>query len=147
MMKCLFGLTTIVMMGLMAAEAEEFPVRVNQAGYRPGAVKICSMVNPPQKTYYVQKGDTDICWHTIWEGEWKPDASGRGLMIGDFSHITEPGDYRILCGGTNGIARFRMPDYRVWAQRSFDWVLGANTWNRSYVEGIGQNQWQRPVFG
>ena len=42
---------------------------------------------------------------------------------------------------------FDRPEYRVWAQRSFDWVLGVNTWNRSYVEGIGQNQWQRPVFG
>ena len=96
----------------LTAGAEEFPVRVNQAGYRPGAVKICSMVNPPQKTFYVQKGDTDICWHTVWEGAWRPDTSGKGLMVGDFSHITEPGDYRILCGSTNGITRFRMPDWR-----------------------------------
>ena len=22
-----------------------------------------------------------------------------------------------------------------------------NPWNASYVEGVGQNQWQRPVFG
>lgn len=92
--------------------AEDFPVRVNQAGYRPEAVKICSMVNPPQQTFYVQKGDTDICWHTVWEGTWQPDSAGMGLMVGDFSHLTEPGDYRILCGSTNGVKRFRMPDWR-----------------------------------
>ena len=39
------------------------------------------------------------------------------------------------------------PDLREYAQRSFDWVLGANPWNASHVEGVGQNQWQRPVFG
>ena len=38
-------------------------------------------------------------------------------------------------------------DFRPVAQRAFDWVLGANPMNTSYVEGIGQNQRQRPVFG
>jgi len=42
---------------------------------------------------------------------------------------------------------FSRPDMRVAAQRAFDWVLGANAMNVSYVEGAGQNQWQRPVFG
>ena len=42
---------------------------------------------------------------------------------------------------------FGRDDFRVWAQRSFDWIFGANPWNASYVECVGQNQWQRPVFG
>lgn len=33
------------------------------------------------------------------------------------------------------------------AQRSFDWIFGSNPGNSSYIEGVGQNQWQRPVFG
>ncbi len=36
---------------------------------------------------------------------------------------------------------------RVAAQRAFDWLLGANPWCSSYVEGAGNNHWQRPVFG
>ena len=42
---------------------------------------------------------------------------------------------------------FSRADMRAAAQRAFDWVLGANAMNVSYVEGAGQNQWQRPVFG
>jgi hypothetical protein len=42
---------------------------------------------------------------------------------------------------------FDRPDLASWAQRCFDWIFGANNWNASYVEGVGQNQWQRPVFG
>ena len=44
-------------------------------------------------------------------------------------------------------ALFGRDDFRVWAQRAFDWILGVNPYNASYVEGVGQNQWQRPVFG
>ncbi len=39
------------------------------------------------------------------------------------------------------------PDMRVAAQRAFDWILGSNPMCSSYVEGAGQNHWQRPVFG
>ena len=42
---------------------------------------------------------------------------------------------------------FGREDLRPFAQRAFDWVLGSNPMNASYVEGVGQNQWQRPVFG
>lgn len=42
---------------------------------------------------------------------------------------------------------FARPDFRVAAQRAFDWILGSNPMCSSYVEGAGQNQWQRPVFG
>ena len=42
---------------------------------------------------------------------------------------------------------FGRADMRVAAQRAFDWILGSNPMCSSYVEGAGQNQWQRPVFG
>ena len=51
---------------------------------------------------------------------------------------------RILAMDANVFGRGEM---RVAAQRAFDWVLGVNPMCSSYVEGAGQNQWQRPVFG
>ena len=92
--------------------AERYPIRVNQAGYLPDAPKICVTKNPPKPTFLVQKGDTDICWHTVYEGEWIDSPQGGGEKLGDFSSITEPGDYRILCGELKGNERFRMPDWR-----------------------------------
>lgn len=50
--------------------------------------------------------------------------------------------YLAMCANVLG-----REDLRPTAQRAFDWVLGANPMNASYVEGVGQNQWQRPVFG
>ena len=46
-----------------------------------------------------------------------------------------------------GATVFGRPDMRVAAQRAFDWILGSNPMCSSYVEGAGQNHWQRPVFG
>ena len=89
-----------------------FPIRVNQAGYLPHAPKWCAMRNPPRPTFLVQRGDTDIHWHTVYEGKWVDAPSGGGLKLGDFSCITEPGDYRILCGELKGNEKFRMPDWR-----------------------------------
>lgn len=42
---------------------------------------------------------------------------------------------------------FGKNEYVAWAQRSFDWIFGANDDCVSYVESVGQNQYQRPVFG
>ena len=92
--------------------AERYPIRVNQVGYLPDAPKICVTKNPPKPTFLVQKGDTDICWHTVYEGKWVDSPQGGGEKLGDFSSITEPGDYRILCGELKGNERFRMPDWR-----------------------------------
>ena len=89
-----------------------FPIRVNQAGYLPHAPKWCAMRNPPRPTFLVQRGDTDIHWHDVYEGKWVDAPSGGGLKLGDFSCITEPGDYRILCGELKGNEKFRMPDWR-----------------------------------
>lgn len=38
-------------------------------------------------------------------------------------------------------------EYRVLAQRALDWTYGTNPECRSYIDGIGQNQVRRPVFG
>ncbi len=36
---------------------------------------------------------------------------------------------------------------RETARRSLDWTFGLNPANRSFVEGVGHDQWPRPVFG
>ena len=60
----------VIAMVAVAAAAEDFPIRVNQAGYLPNAPKWCAMKKPPKPTFIVQKGAADICWHTVYEGEW-----------------------------------------------------------------------------
>ena len=50
-----------------------------------------------------------------------------------------------VCG--TAIEQDANSDFRAWAQRSFDWIFGVNPHNASYVECVGQKQWQRPVFG
>lgn len=113
---CLASLIACCMACVPALSAEKadarFPIRVNQAGYLPHAPKWCAMRNPPRPTFLVQRGDTDIHWHTVYEGKWVDAPSGGGLKLGDFSCITEPGDYRILCGELKGNEKFRMPDWR-----------------------------------
>ena len=108
-MKQVIGSVAALLVSTLAAE--DFPISVNQAGYLPHAAKICTTMNPASPKFFVQKGDTDICWHTVYEGTWIDAPSGGGLKLGDFSCVTEPGDYRVLLN-TNGIARFRMPDWR-----------------------------------
>ena len=107
---------SLVSCGAIAAgglrAASDFPIRVNQVGYVPGAPKFCTMMNPPGATFVVQKSDTDVHWHTVCEGRWQDAPSGSALKVGDFSAITEPGDYRILTA-TNGLTKFRMPDWRA----------------------------------
>ena len=236
--------TFLVLCLAAVAAARDYPVAANNVGYLPRAPKFCLARNPPQASFYVQKGGTDVCWRTVFEGRWQDAPSGSGLKVGDFSAVVEPGDYRILLS-TNGLASMGMPgwrpdlqsylfavredvydmaerlmfgyvryqrcgddfgwagrchrepvplldaegrtvrqldrrdmnpwnraglsssrcgafnaiylseaaallgraDLRAYAQRSFDSVLGANEWNASFVECVGQNQWQRPVFG
>lgn len=86
-------------------------MRTNQAGFTPSAPKFCLTLNPSQPTFFVQQGTTNVTWRTVYEGRWLQSPAGQGLWVGDFSAVTEPGDYRILLS-TNGCDAFRMPDWR-----------------------------------
>jgi len=124
--------------GVMAGE--EFPIRVNQVGYLPDAAKICYMKDPPQPTFLVQRGDTDVCWHTVATGTWTKAVGG--WSAGDFSHIREPGDYRILCGRLVGNERFRMPDWRP-AVQSFHFPVRAGVYDTAERMAFDSVTWQR----
>ena len=51
---------------------------------------------------------------------------------------------RVFSGGAELFGR---DDLRPSAQRTLDWVYGANPMLMSYIEGVGHNQRQRPIFG
>ena len=101
-----------VAMAATAVVAEDYPVRVNQAGYLPHAPKWCEMRNPPRPTFIVQKGAEDVRWHTVFEGVWVDAPWGGECKAGDFSSIVEPGDYRILCEKPADDDRCVMPDWK-----------------------------------
>ena len=42
---------------------------------------------------------------------------------------------------------FGVPEYAQTAQRQLDWILGANQFDASNVEGVGYNQPHRGIFG
>ncbi len=130
----------LAMLGVAVAQGEDFPIRLNQAGYRPKAPKFCTMKNPPQTTFLIQKGDTDICWHTVGEGTWQPGPGGE--VIGDFSHVTALGDYRILCGSTNGVKKFRMPDWRP-AMQSYHFQIREGAYDTLERSLFQYMTWQR----
>ena len=72
-------------------------IRVNQVGYAANAPKRAEVpASLPFTTFRVQKMTTNVVWVDVWEGEFS--KSGRFYKYADFSHITEPGDYRIVCG-------------------------------------------------
>lgn len=121
---------------------EKYPIRVNQAGYLPNAPKWCAMKNPPKPTFIVQKGSEDINWHTVYEGKWSRPPCGGDFMVGDFSCIKEPGDYRILCGELKGNEKFRMPDWREKMQ-SFHFPIRDGVYDVAQRMFLTYITWQR----
>ena len=47
------NISAVVCLSALALSGEDFPVRVNQAGYLPHAGKICTMKNPPSPKFFV----------------------------------------------------------------------------------------------
>ena len=81
-----------------APALSRFTIGVNEAGYEPDAPKWCVVTNPPALDYVIQTIGTNIHWRTVWRGRFIPSGKNDGICYGDFSTLTEPGDYRILCG-------------------------------------------------
>lgn len=75
-----------------------FAIRVNHAGYEPNSAKFCAVENPPAEEFVIQTIGTNVTWRNVYKGKFVPSKAGKGLMIGDFSSLKTPGDYRILCG-------------------------------------------------
>ena len=78
-------------------------VRVNQVGYAPDAPKVAEVpVGAPYKTFRVQcLNNPRIAWEDVWEGTFSEDCNG--FKRADFSSVTKPGDYRIVCGRPNPV--------------------------------------------
>ena len=76
-------------------------VQVNQAGYLPQAFKVCLCENPPRLEFRVQRLDEETgkrCWHDVFTGTFRKLPETSALYEGDFTAVTRPGDYRIVCG-------------------------------------------------
>ena len=112
--------------------------------------------------------DWSYCWRAsgynvpieLWRTFGDASCKDAALCVAEriVRDIEKGADWNARKGSSSGAAAnarylldcaelFGRDDFRVWAQRSFDWIFGMNPWNASYVEGVGQNQWQRPVFG
>lgn len=120
---------------------------VNQVGYLPEAPKWCRCEKPPAKDYAIFTIGTDVVWRCVRCGDWKPVRPGAQaniamLLAHAAVYFKDDKDYAARLVGT---AR------RVFEQMEtnpfFDWVYGANPMLMSYIEGVGHNQRQRPVFG
>lgn len=152
MKTALFTLLPIVAWCVQAGGAEiraampwsntSYPIRINHAGYLPQAAKWCMMRRPPCKTFLVQKGRPDVTWETVYEGVWQKAPSGDDVMLGDFSSITEPGDYRILCGPLGTNETFRMPNWRPWMQ-SFHFPIRPGVYDVAERMMLTYVAWQR----
>ena len=88
--------------------------------------------------------ESDAAGGTGLPGWRRPDGSPR--------HCTAPTTAASLalylsdCADLSSDAAFARR-CRETARRSLDWTFGLNPANRSFVEGVGHDQWPRPVFG
>ena len=78
-------------------------IRVNQVGYAAHAPKLAEVPAAfPFKTFTVQTMTPDVTWVDVYTGEF---TAPKGLYkYADFSCVTNPGDYRVVCGDAPRIA-------------------------------------------
>lgn len=74
-------------------------IRVNQVGYAAGAPKVAEVpvsVASKFKTFRVQYLGPSLVWRDVYEGTFPPPRGA--FCYADFSCVTNPGDYRVVCG-------------------------------------------------
>ena len=74
-------------------------IRINQAGYFPDAPKVVVIDSPPSDEFEVRTIGEDVLWKCILR---KKLVMRDGCQVADFSEITRPGDYCIVCGTRSG---------------------------------------------
>lgn len=72
-------------------------IRVNQVGYAANAPKLAEVpASLPFETFTVQRLTPDVTWVDVRSGTF---SAPKGLYkYADFSSVTNPGDYRVVCG-------------------------------------------------
>lgn len=78
-------------------------IRVNQAGYLPHAPKVAVIEDPPAEEFELRTIDEEVIWKPVLR---KKLEECDGQRVADFSEITTPGDYCVVCGERGG-------DYRL----------------------------------
>ena len=116
-------------------------VRVNQVGYAPGAPKVAEVpVSAPYKTFRVQSlNNPRIAWEDVWEGKF---SEGRGgFKYADFSSVTKPGDYRVVCGAPDPVHGCIRP--KPGSLTSFSFKIATDVYKHLQRTLFGFYTWQR----
>ncbi len=90
----------------------EAPIVTNQIGYRPDAKKIATFRKITNETQFsVVNAQTGAVAYTgELYGRTDNSSAGEVNYLGDFSAVTEPGDYYITCGGLDQSYTFTIGD-------------------------------------
>jgi len=120
-------------------------IQVNQAGYLPQAPKRCFAEAPPTGVFRVQRLDEETgarIWHDVFTGKFVKVPRTTSLYEGDFSAVTRPGDYRIVCGAATEPAAYGPgPEYKGILSSAFD--IREGVYDSAIRAMLGYYTWQR----
>ena len=89
---------------------ENNEIRINQLGFYPAAVKSFVLIDSEAESFYIsnRSGQKIFSGELTDRGQWA--ASAEKVKTGDFSALTEPGDYLLFTGGGGQGVGFRITD-------------------------------------
>jgi len=120
-------------------------IQVNQLGYLPAASKRCFVEAPPKLDFRVQRLDEETgarVWHDVFTGRFTKVPRTSAMYEGDFSAVTRPGDYRIVCGAeTKPEAYGPGPEYKGILSCPFD--IREGVYDSAIRAMLGYYTWQR----
>jgi len=112
-------------------------IRINQIGYEPNAEKMAVIDNPASDFFEVRTIDRSVMWKSVLRNPLRI-TSGR-QAVADFSAITTPGDYQLVCGNVS--ADYREKGRR--GQESFSFVVKPDVYTHLARLLTGYFTWQR----
>lgn len=97
---------------LPVSENDMQSILINQVGYKPESKKIAVFRNiTDEKEFSVINADTGVVVYTgLLYGEKPNTSAGETNYFGDFSEVTEPGNYYIKCGNLEDSFEFKISE-------------------------------------
>ncbi len=111
-------------------------IRINQAGYLPRAPKLAVVEAPPVEEFELRTIGEEVIWKTVLR---KKLMRCDGRTIADFSEITAPGDYCVVCGERGGDYRENSGD----GYESYYFVIRPEVYDPSARLMAEYFRWQR----
>lgn len=112
-------------------------IRINQIGYEPNAEKEAVIDHPAADFFEVRTIDEGVMWKPVLRKALRHSSGGKA--VADFSEITAPGDYQLVCGDVSA-------DYREKGkngQQSFSFVVKPGVYTHLARLLTGYFTWQR----